>query len=271
MSTLTANNVLAQENPISVVILAAGRGSRLQNNTDQIPKCLVEVAGQPMLSRLLHELERLNVGQIVIAVGYLHEKIREHVAEFHSHLPITFVENKHYLMNGSARSLCMALKAVPSYRHVLIVEADVVLSEGLCGSVLSHCNTECDAATLLAPYTPDLSGTFALIHKNRVLSWCHESVRKENFLLEKSYKTVNITLVKRLDPFAKLIDTLEATLGTDGENAPLEYVMENLIRKGMNIAAVKVNGQRWYEVDTPEDLQIANEMFIETKKLSNCV
>lgn len=258
----------ASGNPVSAIILAAGRGSRLQNNTDLIPKCLVEVAGQPMLSRMLDELERLNVDQVVIVVGYLHEKIRDHVAKFHPSIPVTFVENSRYFETGSAKSLQMALMAVPAYRHAFIIEADVVLDEGLCESVLKYCHKDCDAATLLAPYSPELSGTFALIHNNRVLSWCHESVRKENFLLEKSYKTVNITFIKRFDPFVKFLSILEHTLNSEGENVPLEYVMEHSIRQGMAIAAEKVIGKRWFEVDTPEDLEIANKMFLETEELS---
>ncbi len=264
MSMLTVDRDLPMgRDTVAAVILAAGQGSRLQGGTDLVPKCLVEVAGQSMLSRMLYELENLNVDQIVIAVGYLREKIKDHVAKFHPSLPVTFVENIHYHETGSAKSLHLGLMAVPHYRHVLIIEADVVLEEGLCESVLRHCKKDIDAATLLARYSPDLSGTFALVFNNHVLSWCHESVRKSNFLLEKSYKTVNITLIKRFGPFTKFMKILEHTLHSEGENVPLEFVMEHSIQQGMKIAAVRVTGQRWYEIDTPRDLEIANRMFKE--------
>lgn len=268
MRKLTVESDLPTGDPVAVVILAAGRGSRLQGRTDLVPKCLVEVAGQPMLSRMLNELEHLKVEHIVIVVGYLREKIKDHVATFHPTLPITFVENSQYHETGSAKSLHLGLMVVPNSRHVLIVEADVVLEEGLCESVLKYCKKDIDAATLLAPYAPDLSGTFALVYNNCVLAWCHESIRKPDFLLQKSYKTVNITLIKRFGPFSKFMKILEHTLNSEGENVPLEFVMEHSIQQGMKIAAVKVTGQRWYEVDTPEDLEIANRIFQEIESLS---
>lgn len=260
----------AAPNEVSVVILAAGRGTRLKNSTDYTPKCLVEVAGRPMLSRMLDELRRLEVGQIVIAVGYLQNQIQAHVARHHPELPVSFVENVRFLETGSAQSLHLTLERIPDHRHALIVEADVVLEPDLCGKVLSALDKVSDAATLLAPYAPELSGTFALVHKNHILSWCHESVRTENFPIEKSFKTVNITAVKGGNVLERLKHTLRETVAQEGKQVPLEYVMEHLIRQGVKIAAVTTGKSRWYEVDTPEDLEVANRLFSASEELVVC-
>lgn len=252
------------------IILAAGRGTRLKENTDDRPKCLVEVAGRPILSRMLDELAGQGIADIVIAVGYRADDIRRHVAEHHPEMAVRFVENERYLQTGSVCSLALALEdetpddEMPG-RDLLIVEGDVVLEPGLCGSVLRHADTPFGAATLLAPYEPALSGTFALVEDGRVVAWTHESRRGPDFPLTRSYKTVNITLVKRGLPARRLRDAVLATIGACGATAPLEYAMHALVEDGLRIAAVSVDGARWYEVDTPDELAIANDLFAATR------
>jgi choline kinase len=57
------------------IIVAAGRGRRLQTNTEDIPKCMVPVAGRPILHWQLDALRRAGIDDIVIVRGYLGERI----------------------------------------------------------------------------------------------------------------------------------------------------------------------------------------------------
>ncbi len=59
------------------VILAAGKGSRLERLAGDVPKCLVEIDGQPLLERALHALASQGVVEAVIVVGYMGEAVRE--------------------------------------------------------------------------------------------------------------------------------------------------------------------------------------------------
>lgn len=61
------------------MILAAGRGERLRPLTDTTPKALVEVRGECLIDRHLKMLANANVGTVVINLGWLGEKIVEHV------------------------------------------------------------------------------------------------------------------------------------------------------------------------------------------------
>ena len=57
------------------VILAAGRGERLRPLTDDRPKCLVELAGEPLLSRQVRVLRAVGVDDVRVVAGYRAESI----------------------------------------------------------------------------------------------------------------------------------------------------------------------------------------------------
>lgn len=62
---------------IPVAILAGGLATRLRPLTETIPKVLIEIAGEPFLSRQLNLLRRRGVERVVLCVGFLGEQIRE--------------------------------------------------------------------------------------------------------------------------------------------------------------------------------------------------
>jgi L-glutamine-phosphate cytidylyltransferase len=55
------------------IILAAGRGSRMQSLTDERPKCLVELRGQTLLEWQLGALRDAGIDEIAIVTGYKRE------------------------------------------------------------------------------------------------------------------------------------------------------------------------------------------------------
>ncbi len=59
------------------IILAGGYGSRLQPLTLRIPKAQVSVAGEPVLSHLLHLVETANISKVVISLNKNQESIEE--------------------------------------------------------------------------------------------------------------------------------------------------------------------------------------------------
>ncbi|MEZ5659095.1 MAG: phosphocholine cytidylyltransferase family protein [Burkholderiaceae bacterium] len=56
--------------PVDAIILAAGRGSRMLARTEDRPKCLVEVAGRPILDWSLDALREAGIERVTIVAGY---------------------------------------------------------------------------------------------------------------------------------------------------------------------------------------------------------
>ena len=58
---------------MKAIILAAGRGSRMKNLTDEIPKCMLEFRGKPLIEWQLGSLRSAGINEIGIVTGYKKE------------------------------------------------------------------------------------------------------------------------------------------------------------------------------------------------------
>lgn len=63
------------------VILAGGQGTRLRPLTDNTPKPLVQVNGQPFLSYLLNQLKAQGIQDVLILTGYLGHQVRDYCGD----------------------------------------------------------------------------------------------------------------------------------------------------------------------------------------------
>jgi choline kinase len=61
---------------MKAIILAAGRGSRIQGMTDDKPKCLTRLAGKTLLDWQLLALNAMGIDHIAVVRGYLAEQLQ---------------------------------------------------------------------------------------------------------------------------------------------------------------------------------------------------
>jgi choline kinase len=70
---------------MKAIILAAGRGSRMKELTDERPKCLLELRGESLLNWQLTALREAGIVQIAIVTGYKRELLADRgLVEFHN-------------------------------------------------------------------------------------------------------------------------------------------------------------------------------------------
>jgi NDP-sugar pyrophosphorylase family protein len=94
---------------VPVAILAGGMGTRLLPITTNIPKSLVEVAGEPFIAHQLRLLRRENVKRVVLCVGYLGEAIQAFVGTGEKFaLEVAYSFDGEQLL-GTGGALCRAL------------------------------------------------------------------------------------------------------------------------------------------------------------------
>ena len=91
------------------VVPAAGEGTRLRPLTDDTPKGLVDVAGQPLLNHVFDRLLAVGVDQLVVVVGYELGAITDHYGDSYHGTPITYVHQRDQLGLGHAVARCASV------------------------------------------------------------------------------------------------------------------------------------------------------------------
>ena len=80
------NELRAQMTRIDrAVILAAGRGTRMRELTDDVPKPMIEVRGKPVLQHIVEGLRDAGVRRFLIIVGYHAEMVRNFFGDGRRH------------------------------------------------------------------------------------------------------------------------------------------------------------------------------------------
>lgn len=104
--------------PLSVVILAAGQGTRMKSD---LPKVLHPLAGQPLLQHVVDSARALEAERIVVVYGHGGDRVREALAD----QPIEWVLQAQQL--GTGHAVQQALPLLPADHAVLVLYGDVPL------------------------------------------------------------------------------------------------------------------------------------------------
>lgn len=103
---------------LSVIILAAGKGTRMNS---RLPKVLQPLAGQPLLAHVIAQAERLQAERIITVIGHG----SEHVKAAFANKTVEWVEQTEQL--GTGHAVQVTLPVLPQTGQSLILYGDVPL------------------------------------------------------------------------------------------------------------------------------------------------
>ncbi len=106
--------------PLSVVILAAGKGTRMKSST---PKVLHKLANKPLLEHVYDTAKNLGAEEIVIVYGHGGEQVKQAC----KHFDAKWVEQKEQL--GTGHAVKQTFDAVNLNNNVLVLYGDVPLTK----------------------------------------------------------------------------------------------------------------------------------------------
>jgi bifunctional UDP-N-acetylglucosamine pyrophosphorylase/glucosamine-1-phosphate N-acetyltransferase len=144
--------VASRRAPVTVVVLAAGQGTRMRSRTI---KLLHPVAGSPMVDRLLDAVEAIHPRRIVTVVGYQAEQVEEALAD----RDCSFVRQEQQL--GTGHAVLQAAREIQSSRQstLLVLNGDMpTLRPATLRNLLSQHRRSGAALTLLTAEVDDPGG-----------------------------------------------------------------------------------------------------------------
>ena len=104
--------------PLSIVILAAGQGTRMRS---QLPKVLHILGGVPLLEHVINTAQSMGDCSIHVVYGHGGEAVRETLA----HCKVNWIEQAEQL--GTGHAVAQALPDIPDEDLVMVLYGDVPL------------------------------------------------------------------------------------------------------------------------------------------------
>ena len=136
------------------LILAGGYGTRLRPLTETVPKCLVPVAGKPLLDYWLDALERAGVRRALINTHHLAGAVRDHIAAANATGAVQLSEAWEPELLGSAGTVRANRGWADDTGAVLVIYADNLSTVDL-GAFLDFHAAHSDPMSMLLFRAPD--------------------------------------------------------------------------------------------------------------------
>ncbi|WP_425403015.1 sugar phosphate nucleotidyltransferase [Hwanghaeella sp.] len=134
------------------LIMAGGFGTRLGELTKNTPKPLVEVAGKPIMERVLLALEEAGIDRTDVAVHYRADQIRTYVDKRSNKASISLIEESEPLGTAGALALLHETPKAPA----LVMNADVVTDIDFAALHQFYLRHDYDAVVCVSPYSFDI-------------------------------------------------------------------------------------------------------------------
>lgn len=233
---------------MKAIILAAGRGSRMKDLTEERPKCLVELHGKALLDWQLEALHAAGMTEVAMVTGYKRELLADRaLTEFH---------NARWAETNMVSSLACAqewLQAEPC----IVSYSDIFYSRMAVQSLMTC------AASLAVTYDPNWLELWTQRFGDPLLDAETFRLTPEHTLTEIGNKPTSVGEVQgqymgllRFTPegWAEVLRIRSGLTPEQCDKMHMTGTLQKVIDAGrVTIAAVPYTGE-WGEVDSTEDL-----------------
>ena len=243
---------------MQAIILAAGMGKRLKELTQDNTKCMVKVCGETLIERMLRQQEKLGLDRIVIVVGDQGQKLVDYIATLDITTPLEFIDNPIYDKTNNIYSLSLATDKLLE-DDTLLFESDIIFEDSVLEALVQDPRP---TLALVDKYEGWMDGTCVKLNEDdEIIEFIPG--KKFNYLdSEDCYKTVNIYKFSKefsKNVYVPFLKAYQKALGVNEYYEQVLRVIAILDKSGLN--AKRLNGEKWYEIDDIQDLDIATSIF----------
>lgn len=233
-------------------------GKRLGKYTENATKCMVPVNGKTLIEYAIEALIEADVKKLTLVVGYKKEVLKDFLKDKYNEIEINYIDNDVYDTTNNIYSLYMA-RDVLAQDDTILLESDLIFDKKIIKEIIEDKNPN---LAVVSPFENWMDGTCALIDDQNIIKGI---LGKAEFNWDKTnhyYKTVNIYKFSKEFATTVYMPFLKAYQTAYGKNEYYETVLKVISFLGNStFKAHSVDGSRWYEIDDPADLAIAETRF----------
>lgn len=202
-----------------------------------------------------------DITDITIVTGYREAELKKYLSDTYPSLHINYVYNPRYDETNNIYSMSLALENLRIDRDIILIESDLIFDRAVMDRLI---NSRYENVALVDRWRPGMDGTVVAINdaSNLIANIIPPHLQGSGFTFADKYKTLNIyrfskdfcnqTLRKLLSYYAKAIN----------DNCYYELILGILIyMNDVKIYAEVLDGEKWTEIDDPNDLDIARFVF----------
>jgi len=235
---------------MKAIILVAGLGKRLRGLTN-LPKCLLNINGIPLIHRYLFFLKDWGLKEIAIVVGYKKDKIIKEAEKFKHLIKIKIINNPDF-SQGSILSLWRAKDELSE--DTLLMDGDVYFEF----EIIKKIFTSKKKNFLLIDTTAKFDSEAILVgfRNNRAAALARGLKGNYDVLGEwVGFLRLSTSSSKRLK------EVIKSRVAQGEKEIGYEFIIPDLF-KNTPVSYELVNGLKWVEIDFPEDIKKAKHLNI---------
>ncbi len=230
---------------MKAVILAAGEGKRLRPFTETLPKVMLPVANKPIIKHVIESLEKTEIDEIIIVVGYKKEVIMEYFKDYNK-TKISFVEQEKQL--GTAHALIQAKKKIKE--SFIVIPGDNIIDSK---SISKLIRDESKYSLLIIEHSHP--SKYGVVFTER---------KKLKKIVEKPKEEIGKFISTGIYKFPKNVFKTVEELANKGIYALTSSIDLLLEKNSVNT----ILADQWMDIVYPWDLIKVNETMLQSSKTS---
>jgi len=237
---------------MNAIILAAGRGMRLYGG-DRVstPKCMENINGISIIHYQLRNCLSCGINRFIIVVGYKKEILQSHILEVLKPEQVLFIENEQFAETNTLYSLWLTREHIKE--SFIYFNADVLFHPELLKKLYERRFQ--NVSTLLIEKKPVSEEEVKVICQNGKIN----RINKQIDPIEAEGEFIGIGMFIHTDS-SIFIESLKQGIDAEQHNNYFEWAVD-LMCPQTELRAIYTDGLPCIEIDFPEDLVRAKEMF----------
>ncbi|HXH18298.1 MAG TPA: sugar phosphate nucleotidyltransferase [Chitinophagales bacterium] len=219
---------------MKVIIPVAGAGTKLRPLTYTQPKALIPVAGKRILDFIIDQLLEVGLNEFIFVVGYLGEKIKDHVETKYPNIKAHYAVQADRL--GVGHAIWTTKEFVKPDEEILIVLGDTIVKADL-SQVLK---SEKSSLGVRKVDDPRDFGVVEFDSKGKIVG----AVEKPKFP-KSNMALVGVYKIKETKLLFECLDELVEREIKEGEEIQLTDAIMMMLNKGIEFDSFRVDN--WYD------------------------
>lgn len=226
---------------MKVLLLAAGRGTRISRYLSGNPKCTVDIGGEKLIRYTVDLFNKKGITDIGIVLGYRAEVIREVLSDKN----VRFFYNPFYDVTNSIASAWFAKDFLAAADDTLIMNADVYLEEAMLDKILE---TQL-SPVMFADGTRKEEADYKFKYTDGILEKYGKDLTGDDI----SGEYIGIGRFSR-EFMPEFLAQLEEMISTQRHSVWWENILYEMVGS-RNVYVASLDGLFWAEVDYIEDYE----------------